>query len=547
MPITPDQVRLYASERLTDFADGGGAMSPNVIVDGEDNNLFDDISDFDRVASKVSIRKLFGQVTSLNADKLLSAFLFLDSRPEDPATDALIFAYGGYTTEREEAQAALAESNVYLRSTTADAVGGTATAGSAVITGLTIADTTVFDGAAARRWAVVQIGSRGYLRRVVSRASGDVTVNSAIPISSIAGGAQVWFTADVDDRSGDILPGVRAYGVAHLTSAAAEEALGLAIDTPWVNAVGVADGTAMPTEVDGWEFATAVEGFPGYSIAQSRGRIGVFGANDIVLLHHTTSTAPAAAANGGTVNVGRTNLARLEVIGSDGTVHARFDARAPAPAGVGCTADLAAGTVTFSDVSGFAQPVTVRHRIEELNRVTEVGLTTLALSRPLGREFPAGAKVSSLLRFGDLQGRVEGAFAQTAWTGVWSNSVIGGTPLADFNDTVYPITCLNAGAINERWALIFTNTTTFRCVGEGVGEVATGNVGADFAPINPSTGQPYFTIPSAGWGLGWAAGNVLRFNTRGANASAWALRSVQPSEPAGDDKVVVEFRGYANE
>lgn len=518
MTITQDQIRLYASERLTDFDDGGGAMSPNVIVDGEDNNLFDDISEFDRLVSSFSIRKLFGQVSSPNNDTLLSAFVFLDSRPEDPAADALIFRAGGYTSVRAEADAAFAAANPApsdIDGLGNRGTGGTSTAGSATVTGLTFTSTLDFDSRISSHWYRVSNIATSVLRRVVSRSGSDVTLDAPIPFSG-AGTVSLIPTTFLTG----LRQGAGAYGVVATIALAAEDAVALSVGQPWADRSGTrASASAAAT----------------------------FFPNDAVLIHHTTSMTPAAVSNGQTVNTTRTNLFRLEVIGNDGTVHARFDAGAPAPTGVGCTADLSAGTVTFSDVSGYSQPVTVRHRIEELNVLTAVVPGSFSLSRPLSREYPIGTKVSSLMRLGDLQGRVQGGFAQQAWTGVWSDAVIGGTPLADFNDTGHPIVTTNAGAIEERWAVIFTNTTTFRCFGESIGEITGGNVGADYAPTNPATGQPYFTIPALGWGLGWASGNVWRFNTKGANAPLWALRSIAPSAPVGSDKAVIEFRGYVNE
>ena len=122
----------------------------------------------------------------------------------------------------------------------------------------------------------------------------------------------------------------------------------------------------------------------------------------------------------------------------------------------------------------------------------------------------------------------------------------GGTPTADFNDAVYPIVTTNQGSITDRWTIIFTNTAAFRCIGELTGEISGGNTGVAYAPINPATGVPYFTIPALGWGSGWSSGNVYRFNTSGANAPLWLIRTVAPSVPGGSDSVTVEFRGYVN-
>ena len=547
MAITPSDIRIYSAERLTDFNDGGGRMSPNVVVDGVDNNLFDDITDFDRLAGRVSLRKLFGQVLSLNDDTLLSAYLFLDTAPADAASDALLFRSGGLSTERA---AALADLKFYSGSAVGDPgdlgslADGTATAASAVVTGFDFADSAVIDARiAGGSWYLVTNTSTGAgcLRRALSRSSFDVTFDAAIPFS---GGVHALLISVAPNSNPGVFnaaasrASVSAYGVSSLTATAAAAATSATIDSRWANAAGLADGTVAPTTVEG---LGTVGGYAG-----TQGNVPVLYAADPILIHHTASTTAAAVANLDVVNVARTSLSRLEVVGSDGTVHARFDVNAPAPTGVGCTANLTAGTVTFSDVSGYAQPVTIRHRIEELLQISSIVGVTVNFNRALSREYPSGSKISALMRLGDLQGRIEGGFAQQAWTGAWADVVTGGTPLADFNDTEHPITTTNAGAVEERWAVIFTNTTTYRVIGEALGEITGGSTALDYSPVNPVTGEPYFTLPAAGWGIGWAAGNVWRFNTKGANAPVWALRSVAPSAVGGDDSVTVEFRGYVN-
>ena len=57
MPIETNNLVLYKSERLTDTPDGGGKYSGQVVVDGESNNLFPDVSELDRTMGRVSLRK----------------------------------------------------------------------------------------------------------------------------------------------------------------------------------------------------------------------------------------------------------------------------------------------------------------------------------------------------------------------------------------------------------------------------------------------------------------------------------------------------------
>ena len=65
--------------------------------------------------------------------------------------------------------------------------------------------------------------------------------------------------------------------------------------------------------------------------------------------------------------------------------------------------------------------------------------------------------------------------------------------------------------------------------------IAEGVTTSDFAPVNPAVGLPYFTIPAAGWGGGWATGNVLRLNTVGALHPLGLVRTIQQGDAALDD------------
>lgn len=265
------------------------------------------------------------------------------------------------------------------------------------------------------------------------------------------------------------------------------------------------------------------------------GKVIAFRSGDISVVHNTQSMSPATVTNGQTVSVGRTRIADARVFGNDG-----------AEIVTGFTFNRAAGTVTFSDVTGYSQPVTITHRVEDVSSIISADLSgVVTLSKPLTHDYPADTSfLSSALVIGDMFSRAHPSFSQATWTDVWSDAIIGTPILADYNEAVNPILVSNSGTLTERWAVIFTNTTAFRVVGEQVGQIAIGATGTDCAPINPSTGEPYFTIEAAGWGTGWATGNVLRFNTTGASAPFWTIRSIQPSEAfVGQDKLAVALRG----
>jgi hypothetical protein len=264
----------------------------------------------------------------------------------------------------------------------------------------------------------------------------------------------------------------------------------------------------------------------------SDGRVPIFRVGAFAVVGHTDEIT-GTVTNSQVVNCGRVRLSRVRVIGNNGTV-----------INTGYTADLEAGTVTFTNVTGYSQPVTVQHRIEDMVLVSDVQINgTLAFTRPLTHNYPTGSYVSSALVAGDMFSRVPLVFDQSTWNGTYSDTP-GTTATATFNNTSYPITVTNRGAITEKWVAQFTNSTSYNIIGENVGVIATGNTSTNCAPINPNTGAPYFTIPALGWGAGWATGNVLRFNTIGSMFPVWVVRTVQQGpETVPDDRFTLLIRG----
>jgi hypothetical protein len=262
-----------------------------------------------------------------------------------------------------------------------------------------------------------------------------------------------------------------------------------------------------------------------------------FRVNDVVVVHNTQTTAPATVTASSTVST-RANISEARVIGADG--QEIFS---------GFSVNKTTGVVTFTDVTGYSQPVTVKHRQEDMATIT--GATPagqITLSKKLKHAYSAAdSYVSSAYVIGDLQAKVHNGFQQATWLDHWLDAPEGAGVLADFNEPAYPIVCVNKGAKKERWALIFTSTTAFRIVGEEVGEIGTGNTSTTCSPQNPITSSPYFTINPLAWGSGWPVGSVYRFNTDGAVWPAWLIRSINPSDPfAGTDKITAAVRGDIN-
>ncbi len=256
------------------------------------------------------------------------------------------------------------------------------------------------------------------------------------------------------------------------------------------------------------------------------GRVPIFRPGSYVVIGHSAKTPAATLSNGQTIDCARTRLSRVRVIGSDSqAIH------------TGYTADLDAGTVTATDVSGWAQPVVIEHRIEQLDRLRDVQINgDISTVGQLAHEFPAGSTVSSAITAPTLRARVSQFFDQQTWDGLtWKDSLVGNQAPATYNDALAPVELTNAGALTERFALRFTSSTAFECIGEHVGFIGTGSINADFSPINPVGNAPYFTLRAIGWGTGWAAGNVQFLHVVGAMYPFACIRTVQMGPAAGTD------------
>lgn len=267
----------------------------------------------------------------------------------------------------------------------------------------------------------------------------------------------------------------------------------------------------------------------------SDGRVPIFRKGSVAVVHHTDTTAPMTVSNGQVVSLGRTRISRADVIGADGL-----------PIESGYTVDRVAGTVTFSDVTGYSQPVRIRHRIEDAALVADAQISGLIrFTRPLTHDYPLGSYVSSALLINDMRARVSVLFDQATWGGAWSDEPIGSGASATYDIINNPPQVDNESAITERWALVFTGSTNFNIVGEHVGQIGTGNTAQDCAPLNPNTGRPYFRLLAAGFGAGWSAGNAIRLNTVGALAPVWVARVVAQGQPpsALDDSFRLLVRG----
>jgi hypothetical protein len=109
----------------------------------------------------------------------------------------------------------------------------------------------------------------------------------------------------------------------------------------------------------------------------------------------------------------------------------------------------------------------------------------------------------------------------------WAETSTSGT----YDESTYPVTLFNDGTEEDSITLTFTDATNFTASGANAGSLGSGSISADFSPTNPDTGQPYFTIASAGWGGTWASGDTVTFNTHPCAVPVW-WREIVPASTA---------------
>lgn len=239
-----------------------------------------------------------------------------------------------------------------------------------------------------------------------------------------------------------------------------------------------------------------------------------------------------------TYNVGRPRLSFVQVVGPDGAEI--FD---------GYEVDLDAGTVKFTDLAGYPSSVRVDARVEVYRQIAEVRIDgQVKFTQPIGYEFPVGAVFSTALRQGDRYARVTRFYSQKSWDGVtWYDGLNPsiGASTAQFQGDRVPIEVTNLGAITQRWGFKFRNDgITFDLIGDKLGQIATGTINQDFAPINPAAGVPYMTVRATSWSQGWINNNTVFVDTTDANGQMALVRCTQPGAPAGiDDSFWIVQRG----
>jgi len=103
MPIQEQNIVFVESQVMDDVPEGGGAATGTVIVDGQMNNVFEDISDLDRAYGRFNLRKIFLAVRTLSTDLYGGAKTVVTALPADDALGYTLFSSGDPFDTRAQA------------------------------------------------------------------------------------------------------------------------------------------------------------------------------------------------------------------------------------------------------------------------------------------------------------------------------------------------------------------------------------------------------------------------------------------------------------
>lgn len=312
-------------------------------------------------------------------------------------------------------------------------------------------------------------------------------------------------------------------------------------NTVWVNAPVWIDATSVRYNAVAYTYIPLNAEILGLSATRlpPDGRVPIFRVGDIGVIASSKLQQLPSHVAGQTYDLNDQRISWCELEDSNG-VKVPYDMY---------TVDYDYGKVTLSGdfaLNTLVAPISAAYRYQDMGLINDVQINgQITLTKPVTHNYDAdNSIVGSALVIGDMFSSYTSKFVQGVWNSVWADAATGGSITPNYNDALYPIAVTNKGAIQERWAIVFVDSTNFRIIGEVSGQIGTGSVNADCSPMNPVTSEPYFILKKEGWGAGWVSGNVLRFNTIAAMYPIWCIRTVKQSEPTVlSDNFQIMYRG----
>ena len=94
MTILSGDIVLNKADTMDDSNSGGGSITSAVVIDGQSNNIVDDITSLDRIVGRVHIRKVFPHIVTENSDKFMGSRTIISKLPGDTRLGVSIFSTG---------------------------------------------------------------------------------------------------------------------------------------------------------------------------------------------------------------------------------------------------------------------------------------------------------------------------------------------------------------------------------------------------------------------------------------------------------------------
>ncbi len=532
-----DDLRILKSERMDDTDDGGGPASSQVVTGGVSNEIFPDISSVDRLHGELKMRKLFGDINTQTVEPLLGSSMIISKIPGDTQLGISLMESPD-SFERRKIASDQISGEIFegeLTNIVPDHVfipiGSTE-----IFVSIPIADPVpavndqylikLVDQTGEQVNKVVAVDPYttssdinytthdGYKLTVATPTDFLMTVSSGFPASV------EFYTTYRNNRKivSTQVPGAQILNGA--TSITASNEFIQIIPQSAVNDSNIAEAIGIDP-----------------SSIVDNGQVPAFENGDILFVIHDQETINTFISSTQT-DLGRTDLAKITIVDAGNT-----------PLDISkYTANLDTGLIDWGDLTGVSQPLTIVDRILNKTVVGSVSGTTITLATawPITRDFPAtGTLICNALVFGDIWAYTSVPFEQKTWGGTWSDTLIGQGTTAQYDYQQNPIVVENAHCIEERWRIERVSATHVNVIGEHVGQIlSNADASVDIAPVNPNTGFPYFSIPNGGWGSGWNAGELLRFNTYAPKPPLWINETIEQGPEADPDfSFCLEFVG----
>ena len=100
MPIVQSDIKLLASQVMSDVPEGGGAPTSTIIPDGASNAMFPDISEASRAAGRIQIRQVSAAIQSADTDTYMDGNVIVATPPNDPNVSITLMKAPGVFARR---------------------------------------------------------------------------------------------------------------------------------------------------------------------------------------------------------------------------------------------------------------------------------------------------------------------------------------------------------------------------------------------------------------------------------------------------------------